>query len=98
MPILYLINAEPFFMAPVVQADEVMIVRYVQPLTPEHRQLLETTMKDDPSLSSPEPRPWSAPECPRHADQGHRHDLSGPSRHRVGLDQALGTAGRPEFA
>ena len=29
MPILYLINAEQFFMAPFVQADGVMIVRYV---------------------------------------------------------------------
>ena len=50
MPILYLINAEQFFMAPFVQPDEVMIVRYVQPLTQEQRQLLETTMKDDPSF------------------------------------------------
>src|SRR5262252_2889775 len=50
MPILYLINAESFFMTPFVQPDEVMIVRYVQPLTPEQRQLLETTMKDDPSF------------------------------------------------
>ena len=37
-------------MAPVGQPDEVMIVRYVQPLTQEQRQLLETTMKDDPSF------------------------------------------------
>src|SRR5919201_7107634 len=50
MPILYLINAEPFFVAPFVQPDEVMIVRYVQPLTPEQRQLLETTMKEDTSF------------------------------------------------
>ena len=50
MPILYLINADQFFMAPFVQPDEVMIVRYVQPLTPEQRQLLETTMKDDSSF------------------------------------------------
>jgi transposase len=50
MPILYLINAEPFFMAPFVQPDEVMIVRNVQPLTPEQRQLLATTMKDAPSF------------------------------------------------
>jgi len=55
MPILYLINAESFFMTPFVQPDEVMIdevmiVRYVQPLTPEQRQLLETTMKDDSSF------------------------------------------------
>ena len=50
MPILYLINAKEFFRAPFVHSDEVIIVRYVQPLTPEQRQLLETTMKDDPSL------------------------------------------------
>ena len=50
MPILYLINAEEFFLAPVVQSDEVRIVRYVQPLTPEQHQLLETTMKDDLSF------------------------------------------------
>ena len=37
-------------MAPVGQPDEVMIVRYVQPLTQEQRQLLETTRKDDPSF------------------------------------------------
>jgi len=50
MPIVYLINAEEFFMAPFVHSDEVMIVRYVQPLTPEQHQLLETTMQDDPSF------------------------------------------------
>ena len=50
MPIFYLINAELFFIAPFVHPDEVMIVRYVQPLTHEQRQLLETTMKDDPSF------------------------------------------------
>jgi transposase len=50
MPILYLINTEQFCMAPFVQPDEVMIVRYVQPLTPEQRQLLETTMKDAPAF------------------------------------------------
>jgi transposase len=50
MPIFYLINAEPFFMAPFVHPDEVMIVRYVQPLTQAHRQFLETTLKDDPSF------------------------------------------------
>jgi len=37
-------------MAPFVQPDEVMIVRYVQPLTQEQRQLLETTMKDAPAF------------------------------------------------
>jgi hypothetical protein len=50
MPIFYLINAELFFMAPFVHPDEVMIVRYVQPLTQEQRQLLETTMQDAPSF------------------------------------------------
>ena len=50
MPILYLINAEQFCMAPFGQPDEVMIVRYVQPLTQAQRQLLETTMHDDPSF------------------------------------------------
>jgi hypothetical protein len=43
MPIFYLINAERFSMVPFVQPDEVMIVRYVQPLTQEQRQLLKTT-------------------------------------------------------
>ena len=50
MPILYLINAEEFFRAPFVHSDEVIIVRYVQPLTPEQHQLLETTMQDAPSF------------------------------------------------
>src|SRR5215470_3222010 len=50
MPIFYLISAEQFCMAPFGQPNEVMIVRYVRPLTPEQRQLLETTMKDDPSF------------------------------------------------
>jgi transposase len=50
MPILYLINAEQFFMAPCVPPDEGMLVRYGQPLTDEQRQLLETTRKDDPAL------------------------------------------------
>ena len=50
MPIFYLINAEQFFVATFIQPDEVMIVRYVQPLTKEQRQLLENTMKEDPSF------------------------------------------------
>ena len=50
MPIFYLINTEPFCMAPFGQPDEGMIVRYVQPLTQAQRQLLETTMKDAPSF------------------------------------------------
>ena len=50
MPILYLIDAEQFFVTPSIQPDEVMIVRYVQPLTTEQRQLLENTMKKDASF------------------------------------------------
>src|ERR1700745_316304 len=50
MPIFYLINADQFFVAPFVQPDEVMLVRYVQPLTKEQRHLLENTMKDAPSF------------------------------------------------
>src|SRR5262250_2070475 len=50
MPIFYLINAEQFSMVLFVQPDEVMIVRYVQPLTQEQRQLLKTTMQNDPSF------------------------------------------------
>ena len=50
MPILYLIDAEQFFVATSRQLDEVMIVRYVQPPTKEQRQLLENTRKDDPSF------------------------------------------------
>ena len=50
MPILYLIDAEQLFVAYSTYPDEVMIVRYVQPLTTEQRQLLEHTMKDDASF------------------------------------------------
>ena len=50
MPILYLIDAEPFSVATSLRPDEVMIVRYVQPLTKEQRELLEHTMKDDASF------------------------------------------------
>ena len=50
MPILYLINAEQFFLATFVQPDEGMIVRDVQPPTKEQRELLEKTMKDDASF------------------------------------------------
>jgi transposase len=50
MPILYLINAEPLFVGYYTRPDEVMIVRYVQPLTAEQRALLEKTMKDDASF------------------------------------------------
>jgi transposase len=50
MPILYLINAEQLCVAYSPRPDEVMIVRYVQPLTEEQRELLEKTMKDDASF------------------------------------------------
>jgi len=50
MPILYLINAEQLCVAYSPRPDEVMIVRYVQPLTEEQRALLEKTMKDDASF------------------------------------------------
>ena len=47
MLIQYLINAKPLFVAYSPQPDEVMIVRYVQPLTNEQRALLEKTMQED---------------------------------------------------
>jgi len=50
MLIQYLINAKPLCMAYSPQPDEVMIVRYVQPLTDEQRALLEKTMKEDPAF------------------------------------------------
>ena len=50
MPNLYFINAEWLLVTHSTQPDEVMIVRYVQPLTNEQRQLLENTMKDDASF------------------------------------------------
>ena len=50
MPILYLINAEQLCVVYSPRPDEVMIVRYVQPLTEEQRELLEKTMKDDASF------------------------------------------------
>jgi transposase len=43
----YLINVKPLFVAYFLRPDEVMIVRYVQPLTDEQRALLEKTMKED---------------------------------------------------
>jgi transposase len=43
----YLINVKPLFVAYFLRPDEVMIVRYVQPLTNEQRALLEKTMKED---------------------------------------------------
>ena len=50
MPILYLINAEQLCVASSPRPDEGMIVRYVQPLAEEQRELLEKTMKDDASF------------------------------------------------
>ena len=50
MPIQYLINVKPLFVAYSPRPDEVMIVRYVQPLTDEQRALLEKTMKEDTSF------------------------------------------------
>src|SRR6266704_2516117 len=47
MLIQSLINVKPLFVAYSPRYDEVMIVRYVQPLTDEQRQLLEKTMKED---------------------------------------------------
>src|SRR5467141_5048241 len=47
MLIQYLINVKPLFVAYSPRPDEVMIVRYVQPLTDEQRALLEKTMKED---------------------------------------------------
>jgi transposase len=43
----YLINVKPLFVVYFLRLDEVMIVRYVQPLTDEQRVLLEKTMKED---------------------------------------------------
>src|SRR5712691_1855591 len=40
-------NVKPLFVAYSPRYDEVMIVRYVQPLTDEQRELLEKTMKED---------------------------------------------------
>src|SRR5712671_4409686 len=47
MLVQYLINVKPLFVAYSPRPDEVMIVRYVQPLTNEQRELLEKTMKED---------------------------------------------------
>ena len=43
----YLINVTPLCVASFLRPDEVMIVRYVQPLTDEQRALLENTMQED---------------------------------------------------
>ena len=50
MPNLYLINAEWILATYSIPPDEVTIMRYVQPLTKEQRELLENTMKDDASF------------------------------------------------
>lgn len=50
MPNQYLINVEWFLRTDSPQPDEVVIVRYVQPLTQEQRDLLEHTMRDDTSI------------------------------------------------
>ena len=47
MLVQYLINVKPLFVAYSPRPDEVIIVRYVQPLTDEQRELLEKTMKED---------------------------------------------------
>ena len=47
MLVQYLINVKPLFVAYSPRPDEVMIVRYVQPLTDEQRALLEKTMQED---------------------------------------------------
>jgi transposase-like protein len=50
MLVQYLINVKPLFVAYSPRPDEVMIVRYVQPLTDEQRALLEQTMHEDPAF------------------------------------------------
>src|SRR6266403_2828411 len=47
MLVQYLINVKPLFVVYSPRPDEVMIVRYVQPLTDAQRALLEKTMKAD---------------------------------------------------
>ncbi len=50
MPIRYLINVKPLFVAYSPWPDEVTSVRYVQPLTDEQRELLEKTMHEETSF------------------------------------------------
>ena len=50
MLIQYLINVKLLCVAYSPRPGEVMSVRYVQPLTDEHRALLEKTMKEDPAF------------------------------------------------
>jgi len=50
MLIQYLINVKLLCVAYSPRPDEVMIVRYVQPLTDEHRALLAKTMQEAPAF------------------------------------------------
>ena len=50
MLIQYLINVKLLCVAYSPRPGEVMSVRYVEPLTDEHRALLEKTMKEDPAF------------------------------------------------
>jgi hypothetical protein len=75
-----------------------MIVRYVQPLTEEQRALLDKTMQEDASFRArlrAHSLVLSAQGLTLKED---RQDFSGPSRHRVGLAQEMGTSWRPELA
>ena len=47
MLVQYLINVKPLFVAYSPRPDEVMIVRYVQPVTDEQHALLAKTMQED---------------------------------------------------
>ena len=97
MPILSLINATQLLVAYSTQRDEVMIVRYVQPLTEEQRERLDKTMKEDASFRA-RTRAHGLVLSAQGMTIRDRQDLSGPSRHRVGLDPEMGTSWRPEFA
>src|SRR2546422_2126651 len=55
----YLLNVKPLFVAYSPRPDEVMIVRYVQPLTDEQRELLEKTMQEDTAFRRIFPPPPS---------------------------------------
>src|SRR2546428_12821865 len=98
MLVQYLINVKPLFVAYSPRPDEVMIVRYVQPLTDEQRALLEKTMKEDTAFRARSRAHSLLLSAGGHAYPDHCQDLSGPSCHRVSLDQKMGTAWRPEFA
>ena len=53
MLIQYLINVEPVCVAYSPRPDEVLIVRYVQPLTDEQHQFLDKIMKEDTAFGPP---------------------------------------------